>query len=1399
MTPDDEPESVAGEAERENETRVVVGKRGKLTWTRRIVGVLLLIVALFAAAAALLDTDIGHRFVADRIAALKPANGLRFKVARIDGSLYSNARISDLTISDSKGVVLRAPVVRLDWKPLAWLDNRLSIERLIAPRATLYKLPELKKTGRQGPILPGFDIRVDRLAIENLTLDKAVLGTQRRGRLTAAADVRSGRALVDLVARIDGSDQLLAKIDASPDDDRFDVNVAAKGSADGLFAKLTGLARPLALRVAGDGTWHRWAGAARFVAGDTRIADMRLGNRAGDYSLAGSLNLQTIAHGKVQRLSAPKLTIRGQAKLANRRLAGTLDLDSAAMRMESSGTIDLGKSMFRNVQLRVKLRKVAALFPGTDGRGFEIRTVLDGPFKTARFDYRIDAQRFAVGDTGFEDVHAAGKGRLSDPPVDVPMTLTARRVTGVGDVAGGILRNLSLSGVLKVTGDAINGNGLRLKSDKLSGTMMLFVDLKTGRFQVTMTGGLHRYLIPGLGIVEVDTDLTAQPAPGGGIRLVGRGAARMLRLDNGFFRSLTQGLPRVTADLERGPDMVLHMSNLVLTSPALTLRGKGYRRRDGTFHIEAVGNQASYGPLTMVLDGKIDHPTLDLRFAHPNAAMGLKDVVTHLDPTDQGFAFTGDGRSRLGPFTIGGDILLPPGGTAQIAIAQLNVSGSTAKGTLDIVDGGFAGDLAIAGGGLSGTLSLAPQSDMQRITGTITARDARLGQQVTVGRGKTDFDVLLDPDGTQIDATATARGVRSNGLMLERVAGNVKMRGGDGTLRASLAGNRGRSFEIQTEVQIHPDAYVLNAQGTLDGKPIRLTSPARLRHDEAGWHLGKTGFSFAGGDATVAGNFGDGAVSFDATMTQMPLSVLDIGYPGLGLGGIASGSLHYATGGESGPSGKANLTLRGLTRSGLVLSSTPFDLGVAAVLQPGKLAARAVAASGGKTIGRGQIRLTPQGSGPLIERLAAAPMFAQLRYDGPAATLWRLSGIELFDLTGPIAIGADLSGTLNDPRIKGSLRTRNGRIQSATTGTVLANVTADGRFDGSRLVIDRFAADDTHDGTVTGSGAFEFSRARGVGIDLALKAQKARLIDRDDIRAVVTGPLSIRSSGSGGEISGEVRLDSSRYQLGRATAATEIPQIETREINLPYGADVEDTPSQPWKLDVKAHAKDALMVRGLGLDSEWSADVHIGGEPTNPSITGRADLIRGDYDFAGRSFDLDRGIIRFTGAVPANPALDIAANADTQDINATIRVTGTAATPEISFTSTPALPEDELLSRLLFGTSITNLSAPEALQLASAVAALQNGGGGLDPINAVRRAAGLDRLRILPADPQTGQATALAAGKYLNRRTYVEIISDGQGYSATRAEFQVTRWLSLLGSVSTIGRQSLNVRVSKDY
>ena len=189
--------------------------------------------------------------------------------------------------------------------------------------------------------------------------------------------------------------------------------------------------------------------------------------------------------------------------------------------------------------------------------------------------------------------------------------------------------------------------------------------------------------------------------------------------------------------------------------------------------------------------------------------------------------------------------------------------------------------------------------------------------------------------------------------------------------------------------------------------------------------------------------------------------------------------------------------------------------------------------------------------------------------------------------------------------------------------------------------------------------------------------------------------------------------------------------------------------------------------------------------------------MRGGYEFAGQRFELKRGRISFDGSAPPNPRLDILAEAAVTGLTARVSVQGTSLKPEITFTSTPAMPEEELLSRLLFGSSITQISAPEALQLGAALASLRSGGG-LDPINRLRSAVGLDRLRIVSADAAVGRGTGLAAGKYLGRRFYAEIVTDGRGYSATELEFRVTNWLSILGSVSTIGRQGVQVRVSKD-
>jgi translocation and assembly module TamB len=1374
---------------------------GRRHWARRLANellvLLLVLVALAVGGLVLLDTAPGHRFIVDRLGQVETATGLRIRVARIEGSIYGEARLKGVALSDPQGVFLTSPEITVDWAPGAWLYNSLHIDRLESPLVRVERLPKLRKTGRKGPILPSFDIHIGSLRIDRLELARAVTGAARTGSLKGEAEIRAGRAMIGLqLGMIDG-DKLAARLDAEPDRNRFDIDVRAIAPGDGLIPELIGLKRPIDLTIEGDGSWTRWRGAARMLVERRTTADLALAADSGRYRLSGFVAPSPFLKGKLQRLTAPAVKVNGDATFVDRVLDGRLTLASPSLRAAAAGKMDFAVGRYDKVSLGIDLLRPPALFPNMTGRNVRFVWTLDGPRNRADYAYRLTSPQVAFDKTGFIDVRAEGRGRLTPWPMRVPLLLKARAITGVGDVAGGILANLSVEGMLSITPQLVRGEKLNLTSARLNGIMSLLIDLRNGRFDIAISGGLKRYLIPGIGIVDVETQLQVVPGPGGkGSRVIGKAQAWVRRLDNEFFAGLTGGLPRLTTDLERGNDGILHFTNLQLYSPKLRLSGQGIRRKDGTFLIEARGQQAQYGPLRLRLDGEIERPRVELFLERPNEALGIRDMRLFLDPTTAGFDYRANGQSRLGPFTSNGQILLPKGDRATIAIAALDVAATTARGSLRADPGGFSGQLQMAGGGLSGSLKFAPVNGDQQIEAHLAANNLSLPgpPELSVRSGRIDGTILLAEGRTTLDGVVTARGLKTSGISLARLTANARLVNGSGEVRAALAGTRGTAFQLVTLANVTPDRISITGRGELDRRPLTLDSPAVLTRVEGGWEVAPTRVRFGGGRGTLSGRTGD-RPEFRADIEAMPLQLLDIGWPKAGLGGIASGRVEYRWEGQ--PSGSANLRIRGLTRAGLVLASKPIDVGLNAVLGGGRAALRAVAVSDGKTIGRAQARFAPIGRGPVVEELVNAPMLLQMRYAGPADTLWRLSGVEVFDLSGPVAIGADISGRLVEPQIRGSLQANGARIESAVTGMVVERINASGRFSGPRLVLSGITGTTPGGGSVSGSGVVDFSGGRA-GLDLKFDASRARLLDRDDIAATVTGPIAIKSSGEGGTISGKLRLDSGRFTLGRASAAASVPQLAVRNV----GQDVEDmievAQLQPWKLDIDLKGDD-LTVRGLGLDSRWTTDIRIGGSVDAPRLTGEAELTRGDYEFAGRGFRLERGSIRFRGESPPDPLLDIRAEAQVQGLDARILVGGTGLRPEIRFASVPQLPQDELLSRLLFGTSITNLSAPEAIQLASAVAALQSGSGNMDPINALRRAVGLDRLRIVPADVATGQKTAVSAGKYLTRKLFVEVVTDGQGYSATRAEYQVTRWLSILSSVSTIGRTSANVRVSKDY
>jgi len=100
-----------------------IGARGRYRlrryWVRRLAMELLtLFVALLALAAValvLLDTAPGHRFIVDRLSQVETASGLRFKIGRIEGSIFGKSRLKNVAVLDSRGVFVTSPEISVDW------------------------------------------------------------------------------------------------------------------------------------------------------------------------------------------------------------------------------------------------------------------------------------------------------------------------------------------------------------------------------------------------------------------------------------------------------------------------------------------------------------------------------------------------------------------------------------------------------------------------------------------------------------------------------------------------------------------------------------------------------------------------------------------------------------------------------------------------------------------------------------------------------------------------------------------------------------------------------------------------------------------------------------------------------------------------------------------------------------------------------------------------------------------------------------------------------------------------------------------------------------------------------------------------------------------------------------
>ena len=416
------------------------------------------------------------------------------------------------------------------------------------------------------------------------------------------------------------------------------------------------------------------------------------------------------------------------------------------------------------------------------------------------------------------------------------------------------------------------------------------------------------------------------------------------------------------------------------------------------------------------------------------------------------------------------------------------------------------------------------------------------------------------------------------------------------------------------------------------------------------------------------------------------------------------------------------------------------------------------------------------------------------------ARLVQITQLDGQQAKGVLDIDLSLDGTYARPLANGAVRVDNGAFSDANSGVRLDNIVLDVEARGRTVEIATLRAQGPGNGTVTGGGRIEMAPERNFPFDFTLNSNNARLLDNDLGVAVVTSDLSIDGDARAAKLAGTVNIDQADLQIpsGGVTDPPELDVVVRRNGELvpqpKPEAGAAAGPPFNLALDVKVNAPERIFVRGRGLSSEWGGNLTIDGQAAAPEIVGSIDFRRGFLDFLGERFTITEGSVGFTGDTPPTPQVKLVAEAERDGFTAIVRVTGPATEPEVKLTSEPELPQDQVLSRLLFDQDVSDITPAQGLKLAAAVRELQGGGPGL--LDKFRGSLGLDTLDI----GGEGDQSAVSAGKYIADDVYLEV-EQGLATNTTRARVEVDlgRGFDATSEVGSDGNSGAGINWSLDY
>ena len=382
----------------------------------------------------------------------------------------------------------------------------------------------------------------------------------------------------------------------------------------------------------------------------------------------------------------------------------------------------------------------------------------------------------------------------------------------------------------------------------------------------------------------------------------------------------------------------------------------------------------------------------------------------------------------------------------------------------------------------------------------------------------------------------------------------------------------------------------------------------------------------------------------------------------------------------------------------------------------------------------------------------------------------------------------------------GSLKLREGGYEHFVWKTRITDIQADLGLNEHGIVLKGISLSDGAKGTLTGSGRIKI---KDQVAEAEMIANRFKLIAAKGVHVMSSGDVTLSADPDHLSLKGEINVDEALIDVAELTFAPktldfEVLGEETNAPALPAQPKEEKTKRSNIDIDLALKLNKNLQIKAAILESTWDGTVRYTFADGVQKLGGGLEVANGRIDFLGVWFDFKGGRVTMTDAWPPNPQLAIDAITTRFGVEATLSVGGLASAPTFELTSDPPMHQDEILSFLLFGKSLSEISTTQVMSLAARLHQLRNPNFGTGFSDKAREALNVDYIDLR----SDGDDTEIAIGKQINERLHSEIrqpVNNDNSGSVIQLEYELRHNISLDAEIGSEEDSFFGINWKKDY